>query len=124
MDPKECKYCANPARDGFDFCCSYCAKDWEKEHPQRAKYEVCDRCDGFGVHTNPAIDGNGLTSMDIERLGGMDFLEEYLNGDYDVRCEKCGGNRVIDDRQSTRLKEIEDAEAMRELRMEAPHMFV
>lgn len=121
---KECKGCGEEARDEFDFCCSYCAKDWETEHPQRVKFEVCDRCNGYGEHTNPSIDGNGLTSMDIERLGGAEFMEEYMNGVYNVRCEKCNGARVMNDLQSTKLKEIEAYEQMQELRMEAPHMFV
>lgn len=58
--------------------------------------EVCSRCRGNGKHVNPAIDGNGLTYDDIERLGGDEFMEDYLGGVYDVRCEECNGDKVVD----------------------------
>lgn len=118
-----CKQCDEPrVRDGFDFCCSYCARDYESEHPTDFEYEVCERCQGHGKHTNPSIDGNGLTSSELVDLG-EEFLEDYLRGIYDVRCEKCNGQRVVDNKQSTRLKEIEDHEAYMEMRAESPHMF-
>lgn len=120
-----CKECGEErVRDGFDFCCSYCAKDWEAEHPQQPKFEVCDRCRGHGTHTNPAIDGNGITASEMAELG-PDFREDYMNGVYDIRCTRCNGQRVINvSLQSQKLKEIEDAEALMEMRMEAPHMFI
>jgi DnaJ-class molecular chaperone len=122
---RECRSCGELARQGFDFCCSYCAKDWEEANPnRRVKLEVCDRCEGHGEHTNPSIDGNGLTSMDIERLGGQEFLEEYMNGVYNVPCERCNGARVISDEQSIKLRIIEGAESLRELKAEAPYLFV
>lgn len=58
-----------------------------------AKYEVCSRCEGEGKHSNPSIDGNGITSDEMEELGD-DFRENYFLGVYDVRCECCGGERV------------------------------
>lgn len=59
-----------------------------------AKYEVCDRCHGEGHHTNPAIDGNGITQSEMEELGD-DFREDYLSGVYDIPCDECYGKRVI-----------------------------
>lgn len=59
-----------------------------------ARYEVCGRCRGEGKHTNPAIDGNGITSEEMYELGD-EFREDYLNGVYDVLCEECKGERVI-----------------------------
>lgn len=60
------------------------------------KYEVCDRCQGKGSHTNPAIDGNGITS---EEWWGPDWddesREDYMNGFYDVSCYECHGKRVV-----------------------------
>ena len=60
-----------------------------------AKYEVCNMCDGHGSHSNPAIDGNGITS---EEWNGPDWSEEeretYMSGGYDIQCEECGGKRV------------------------------
>jgi RecJ-like exonuclease len=58
------------------------------------RYEVCDRCHGKGTHTNPAIDGNGITSDEMYELGD-DFLGDYLSGVYDVVCEECKGQNVV-----------------------------
>lgn len=59
------------------------------------KYVVCPRCEGEGTHVNPDVDGNGLTSSDLEELG-PDFLDDYLGGMYDVTCRRCNGKRVVD----------------------------
>lgn len=59
-----------------------------------AMYAVCERCRGEGHHTNPAIDGNGLTSDDMDELGD-DFREDYMSGVYDIRCEVCNGERLV-----------------------------
>lgn len=58
-------------------------------------YVACPTCRGNGTHVNPAVDGNGLTSDDIDEMGGDDFMEDYLGGVYDVICEECGGLRVV-----------------------------
>jgi hypothetical protein len=60
-----------------------------------ASYEVCDRCCGEGKHTNPAIDGNGITSEEFDRDWDDESKEAYFAGDYDVICEECGGKRVL-----------------------------
>lgn len=57
-----------------------------------AKFEVCSRCDGEGKHTNPAIDGNGISQEEFDQ--DPDFEEAYREGRYDVACERCGGKRV------------------------------
>jgi hypothetical protein len=60
-----------------------------------ARYEVCPRCDGRGKHDHPAF-RNGIT---MDEWNGPDWDEEsqasYMRGDYDVRCEKCAGARVV-----------------------------
>src|SRR5277367_5213950 len=71
---------------------SYDADGEETEHSLPAKFEVCPRCGGEGSHTNPSIDGNGLTRQDFDE--DPDFEEAYFRGDYDVRCEECKGTRV------------------------------
>lgn len=71
----------------------YDDEDNEVKMPMRK--EVCDRCHGEGAHVNPAIDGHGITSDEMEELGD-DFREDYLSGRYDVRCEECDGLRVVD----------------------------
>jgi hypothetical protein len=66
--------------------------DGEFEIP--GKFEVCPRCEGKGSHVNPNIDGNGITSDEMAELGPQ-FLEDYLSGVYDVRCQECDGKRVV-----------------------------
>lgn len=58
------------------------------------KWEVCSRCDGDGHHSNPSIDGNGITESEMDDLGD-DFRKNYFAGVYDVTCEECKGNRLV-----------------------------
>lgn len=57
-----------------------------------AKFEMCQTCEGRGVHVNPAIDGNGLTQEDFDN--DPDFAEDYFSGSYDQTCNECNGLRV------------------------------
>lgn len=59
------------------------------------KMEVCDRCRGRGTHTNPSIDGNGITSAEWAEWDDDD-REGYLTGAYDVMCEECHGRNVME----------------------------
>lgn len=59
-----------------------------------AKYKVCPRCNGYGMHTNPSVDGNGITQSEMDELGDQ-FREDYINGLYDVTCYECKGERVV-----------------------------
>jgi hypothetical protein len=75
-----------------------CSKDGQIEFLNillPAKRVVCPRCDGSGTHVNPSIDGNGLTAEDF--VEDPDFRESYFSGVYDVRCERCDGNNVVDE---------------------------
>ena len=56
------------------------------------RFEVCDRCEGRGVHDHEAF-SNGLTASDFDE--DPDFREDYMRGAYDVRCSECGGQRVV-----------------------------
>jgi uncharacterized protein YrzB (UPF0473 family) len=56
-----------------------------------AKFIVCPRCEGKGVHDHPAF-SNGLTQEDFD---DQDFKEEYFRGTYDVACTECKGERVV-----------------------------
>jgi hypothetical protein len=58
-----------------------------------ARFEVCGRCDGHGMHTNPVIDGNGLSREDFDN--DPEFEEGYFSGVYDIQCECCHGARVV-----------------------------
>ena len=59
----------------------------------------CTRCRGKGTHVNPAIDGNGITSDEMDRHDHDDpeFRDNYRRGMYDVTCELCNGKRLIED---------------------------
>lgn len=93
-----------------------------------AKWEVCSRCEGNGTHTNPSVDGHGITSDEWAQEWDEDSREGYLTGRYDVTCEVCNGDRVmlvpdqelLSDEQRKTLLALEDEEAAyrRECEME------
>lgn len=56
------------------------------------KAVVCPICNGTGKHVNPAIDGHGLSAEDLD---DEEFREAYLSGAYDITCQECSGNNVI-----------------------------
>jgi RecJ-like exonuclease len=60
----------------------------------RAMRIVCPCCDGTGRHVNPAIDGHGLSSDELDE--DPDFREAYFSGAYDVVCEECHGRNVVE----------------------------
>jgi hypothetical protein len=59
-----------------------------------ARWCICGRCEGQGKHSNPSIDGNGITESEMEEAGA-DFREDYFAGRYDVGCEECAGSGKI-----------------------------
>lgn len=85
----------------------YC--DCELEIP--AKYEVCGRCGGRGVHDHPAFE-DGFNGS--EEWCDQDFLEEYQAGVYDVPCSECGGRNVVlvpdEKRLTPQMREALEAE--------------
>lgn len=56
-----------------------------------AKYEVCYRCEGRGVHD--CWEG-GMTGEEMEEQG-PEFFEDYMNGVYSTKCTVCNGDRVV-----------------------------
>lgn len=58
------------------------------------KMGVCPSCDGHGKYVNPAVDSRGLTSEDFAQ--DPDLYDNYISGVYDVRCEECNGNNVVE----------------------------
>lgn len=68
--------------------------DSEEEVEFPGKNEVCSRCDGFGTHVDPNIDGNGITASEWEEWDQED-RESYMDGEYDVTCEECSGDKVV-----------------------------
>lgn len=60
-----------------------------------ARKEICHRCDGEGQHTNPNVDGHGITAEEWHNEWNEDEREGYMNGRYDVVCEECKGNKIV-----------------------------
>lgn len=58
--------------------------------------EVCPTCRGEGKHVNRNIDGNGITADEWYNEWGDEEREMYMTGGYDVVCEECKGENVID----------------------------
>jgi len=63
--------------------------------------EVCYRCRGEGKHDHPAF-ANGITSSEWAEWDA-DERADYFAGVYDVGCEECGGLRVVDVIDESRL---------------------
>lgn len=64
----------------------------EVTHRLACEWAVCGTCRGNGKHVNANIDCGGLTREDFDEDPG--FEEAYMNGNYDVTCNECGGRRV------------------------------
>lgn len=57
---------------------------------------VCPRCDGRGKHDHPAF-SNGITASEWNSDDwDDDSRETYMRGGYDVACEECHGNNVVE----------------------------
>ena len=70
--------------------------DIETKHSVPGEWEICYRCQGNGKHTNPNIDGHGITSDEWENDWDDDERKEYMSGGYDVPCEyKCSDGKVL-----------------------------
>lgn len=69
---------------------------FEEENIALPKHKiVCPGCHGTGKHVNRAIDGHGISAHEFAE--DPDFEEAYFSGAYDVRCEDCHGQNVIDE---------------------------
>lgn len=68
----------------------------ELERPFRLPItkEVCPVCEGEGKIVNRSIDGHGLSYDDF--YDDPDFADAYMSGVYNVTCDECDGNNVID----------------------------
>jgi len=69
----------------------------EVEHTFPSKNEVCPTCEGFGTHLNPSIGNHAYTMEEFNESFDEEGKEEYFRrgGIYDVTCEECKGNKVI-----------------------------
>ena len=59
------------------------------------KRVICPVCDGKGTHVNPSIDSHGISPDEFAE--DPDFAEEYFSGRYDVVCNYCNGNKVVEE---------------------------
>lgn len=61
------------------------------------KNEVCSRCEGYGKHLHPDIGGHAYTMEEFNDSFDDEEKGEYFKrgGRYDVQCEECGGNKVV-----------------------------
>ena len=78
------------------------------------KWEVCPVCRGEGKHVNPGIDAGGLSA---DYANDPDFMDDYMDGVYDVPCNRCKGKRVVavvdwnaldDDRKAAYEKQLKE----------------
>jgi hypothetical protein len=106
----------------------YSAEDddgyYQTEVSLPAKWEVCGRCDGRGVH-DPEAFAQGFSSEDFAE--DPDFAEDYIAGKYDITCSECDGRTTVKEVNIDRLtpeqnveyeKYLEHQRCMRDYRAE------
>lgn len=83
--------------------------DEERELEVPARWEICSRCDGEGHHSDPAIDGNGITQSEWAEWDEED-RHNYMSGAYDVCCKECSGSgkQLVVDAVAFKEKSPED----------------
>ncbi len=64
----------------------------EREVDFPFEFEVCSHCNGTGSTVHPDVDSHGITSEEFSE--DPEFMESYYDGNYDVSCESCNGNKV------------------------------
>lgn len=79
----------------------------EVSHSFPSKNEVCHRCEGYGTHLNPSIGNHAYSQEEFYESFDEEGREEYFKrgGIYDVQCEECKGNKVIEVVDESRLSE-------------------
>jgi hypothetical protein len=58
----------------------------------RFHWDLCPLCRGNGTVVNPNIDAGGL---DGEMMHDPDFMDDYMDGVYDIKCTQCLGRTTI-----------------------------
>lgn len=76
-------------------------------HEFPCKNEVCPRCEGYGTHLTPSIGNHAYSQEEFYDSFDDEGREEYFKrgGIYDVQCEECKGNKVIEVVDESRLSE-------------------
>ena len=80
-------------------------EDEETEVSVPLVYEKCCNCNGSGSHTNPSIDGNGLSD---DLAGDPEFMQDYMSGGYDVQCTECHGFLLVPTSKDPRFEKALD----------------
>jgi hypothetical protein len=81
---------------------------------------ICPRCRGEGKHSNPSIDGNGITASEWAEWDGEE-REHYMTGEYDVDCQAgCSdGKRLVPDPDRMTAEQLMDLKNWEEYEREA-----
>ena len=79
---------------------------FERELELAARVVKCHRCDGKGVHDNPAFE-NGISPDEFS--DDPDFRDGYFAGHFDVTCSECHGRRVVKEIDRTAITPDERA---------------
>lgn len=79
----------------------------EVTHSFPCKNEVCPRCEGYGTHLTPSIGNHAYSQEEFNESFDDEGREEYFKrgGIYDVQCEECKGNKVIEVVDESKLSE-------------------
>ena len=59
---------------------------------------VCPRCEGYGTHLNPSMASHAYSATEFDESFDDEQKDQYFKrgGRYDVQCEECQGEKVID----------------------------
>lgn len=68
-----------------------------REYTLPARFEVCDRCEGYGTHLQEDIGSHAYSAEEFAESFDDEERGEYFKrgGRYDVQCSTCRGARVV-----------------------------
>lgn len=72
---------------------------------------VCPGCDGYGTRLNRNIGEHAYSAEEFAEAFDEDEAREYFRrgGIYDVVCDECHGDRVVDEVDADRLEKEQPA---------------
>src|SRR5512135_2381951 len=79
----------------------------EVSHVFPSTNEVCYRCEGYGTHLTPSIGNHAYSMEEFHESFDEEEAQEYFRrgGRYDVQCEECHGNKVLQVVDESKLSE-------------------
>lgn len=81
-----------------------------------AHWEICDRCDGDGKSSAHL---GSFTREDFDE--DPDFMEDYMDGQYDITCEACKGSGKVLEIDEERCTTDEQKAALQRMQEEAEY---